>query len=267
MDVERRARLKKKAHRPLASAFRKLLAGTNVMAIDVEMFWPPDHDAIHFLAQVDRQEADWDFSIPTEHWRLASDPDGEFPEGLYDDIKHLFRTAWREARGTGQGTRAYLRMHDSLWSVDLATGREVWDRDRPDYVEPDRRPFSRGGRPTRRSSRNGELVRRGDPLSAVKRAYRTAEEPDPARSQYLWPERGIRIEIKNGRVQLIVYFKPFMDCVCGIWIGAHAWEVDDILGRAKAESFHSTGRIWQYDVDGFLSVGFDRGDRVVSICR
>ena len=110
-------------------------------------------------------------------------------------------------------------------------------------------------------------MRRGDPLSTVKKAYKITEEPDAERSQYFWPERGLRIEIKDGKVHLLVYFDPFPDCVCGIWIGAHAWEVDEVLGRAKAESFFSTGRLWQYDADGFMSVGFDKQDRVRSIGR
>lgn len=267
MNNDRRALLKRKAHRPLVSAFAKLLARPNVAVIDVEMFWPPDHDAIRFRARADKRDGDWGFSIPTEHWRLAADPSDEFPDELYPEIKHLFRAAWKEASAKLPGPLCYFRFHDSTSSVDLNTGREIWDRDRPDYVEPERRPFSREGRSTRKNARNGELVRRGDPLSAVKKAYKTTEEPDPERSQFFWPERGIRIEIEDGKVHLLVYFDPFADCICGIWIGAHAWEVDQVLGRAKAESFFSTGRLWQYDVDGFMSVGFDRQDRVRSIGR
>jgi hypothetical protein len=175
--------------------------------------------------------------------------------------------AWKKASAKAQGPRAYLRLHDSLSSVDLSTGREIRDRDRPNYVEPDRRPFSKDSRSTKRSSRNGELIRRGDSLAAVKKAYKITQEPDPERYQYSWPERGIRIEIKNGKVHFVVYFAPFPDCICGIWIGARAWEVDGILGHAKAESFISTGRLWQYDVDGFMSVGFDREDHVRTIVR
>jgi hypothetical protein len=267
MSDDRRALLKKKAHRSLAAAFGKLLARPSIVAIDVEMFWPPDHDAIHFLAQADKRDADWSFTIPTDHWRLATDEADELPDELYPEIKHLFRTAWKEASAKAPGPRAYLRFHDSRSAVDLNTGREIWDRERPDYVEPERKAFNREGRSTKKSSRNGELVRRGDPLSAVKKAYKITEEPDPAQSQYYWPERGMRIEIKEGKVHLLVYFDPFPDCICGIWIGAHAWEVDGILGRAKAESLFSTGKFWQYDVDGFMSVEFDRDDRVRSIGR
>ena len=267
MSINRRTLLKKKVQPPLASALVKLLVRPNVGSIDVEMFWPPDHDSLHFRAQADKRDTEWSFSIPTDYWRLATDPVDDLPEELYREIKHLFRAAWKEASAKVPGPRAYLRFHDSTSSVDLNTGREISDRDRPNYVEPARRPFSKQGHSTKKRSRNGEIVRRGDPLSAVKKAYNTIEEPDPERSQYFWPERGIRIEIKNGRVHFAVYFDPFPDCVCGIWIGAYAWEVDEILGRAKAESFFSTGRLWQYDVDGFMSVGFDHRDRVSSIGR
>src|SRR5262249_21177769 len=142
-------------------------ARPNVAAIDVEMFWPPDHDALRFRAQADKRDANWDFSIPTDHWKLATDSNGAFPEELYPEIKHLFRTAWKEASAKVRSPRGYLRFHDSTSSVDLSTGREIWDRDRPDRVEPERRPFSKEGSSTRKSSRNGELVRRGDPLSTV----------------------------------------------------------------------------------------------------
>lgn len=118
-----------------------------------------------------------------------------------------------------------------------------------------------------KSCRNGELIRRGHSIFQVKTAYGSAEDPDPKIAEYSWPDRGIRIEIREGKVHFIVYFPPFADCICGIWIGAHAWEVDEILGRAKSESFLSTGRLWQYDRDGFMSVSFDRQDRVASICR
>jgi hypothetical protein len=271
MSDDRRALLKRKAHRPLVSAFAKLLARPSLAAIDVEMFWPPDHDAIHFRAQADKRDVDWNFSVPTDHWKLPTDSSDEFPHELYPEIKHLFRAAWKEASAKHRGPRGYLRFHDSISSVDLNTGREIWDRDRPDYVEPERKPFRREGRSTKKSSRNGERVRRGDPLSKIKKAYGVSEDPVPKpfteESEYRWPDRGIRIEIAKDKLLAIVYFDPFPDCIGGIWIGAHAWEVDRILGRAKAESFSSSGRLWQYDVDGFMSVGFDRQDRVRWIGR
>lgn len=267
MNTDRRAQLAKMAQRRLVSAFQKVLKRTGVTTIEVEMHWPPDDDAIHFQAQADHAEVTWDFSIPTAQWQLPTDPDEDDPEGLYEEVQHLFRTAWKEARSKGSKTRAYLRFHDSSWSVDLHNGHEINDRDRPDYQEPARQPFSRTGRSSKKNLRNGELIRRGHPVSKVKTAYGIAEDPDPKKSEYSWPDRGIRIEIREGKVHFAVYFPPFPDCICGIWIGAHAWEVDEILGRAMSESFFSTGRLWQYDVDGFMSVSFDRQDRVTSICR
>lgn len=272
MSSQRRAHLKKKAGGRLATAFRKVLRKHSPAILDVEMFWPPDHDAIHFLALADGEEPEWDYSIPTAHWRLKGDP-ADLPDSLYDelhdDIRHLFRSTWKEVNSIAPESRAYLRLHDSTWSIDLRNGRQIMDVDRADYREPPRRPFRKGGRSTKRKRRNGELVRRSDPLEKVKRAYGITEDPDTKNlfPGYHWPKRGIRMEFERGNVRFIVYFDPFPDRICGIWIGAHAWEVDEILGRAKSETFTGTGRLWQYDVDGFMSVDFDEQDRVRSICR
>src|SRR5262245_6961773 len=97
MSDDRRALLKRKAHGPLVSAFAKLLARPNVVTIDVEMFWPPDDDAIQFRGEADKREVDWSHSIPTAHWQLPTDSRDEFPEDFYPEIKHLFRAAWKEA--------------------------------------------------------------------------------------------------------------------------------------------------------------------------
>jgi len=87
------------------------------------------------------------------------------------------------------------------------------------------------------------------------------------KSGYYWPERGLRIEFERDKINHLVYFAPFDETICGIWIGAHAWEVNEILGRPKAEFPRSPGRLWQYDIEGFMSVGFDVQDRVRSIGR
>jgi hypothetical protein len=86
------------------------------------MFWPPDHDAIHFLVQADKRDVrdvDWDFSIPTADWRLATDRRDDVPKGLYADVKYLFRKVWRETSTRPPGPRAYLRLHESSSSIDL----------------------------------------------------------------------------------------------------------------------------------------------------
>jgi hypothetical protein len=78
MNADRRAQLEKKAGRRLASAFRKVLKPPAVASIDIEMFWPPDHDGLHFLVQADKTEIDWDFSIPTADWQRPTDPVDDF---------------------------------------------------------------------------------------------------------------------------------------------------------------------------------------------
>ena len=272
MSSERREQLERKAGRRLAAAFRKVIRACEPATIDIEMFWPPDHDAINFLVQEDHRDAEWDFTIPTEHWQIPSDPEDDFPSRLLADIRSFFRATWKDVcQQYDSDARAYLRLHEDDGAIDLRNGRRINDRDRADYVPPDRRPFKRTGRSTKRKRRNGEVIRRGDSLARVKKKFAVTEEPDPKRargqSQYYWPDRGMRIEFKNKRVYHIVYFDRFPEMICGIWIGAHAWEVHELLGIAEDEGYFSTGRIWQYDVKGFMAVGFDKKDRVRSISR
>ena len=269
MNTKRRLQLNRKSGRRLAAAFRKLIRKYEPATIDIEMFWPPDHDRINFLVRADcsvASEAGWDFTIPTSHWQIAGDPEDDFPPKLLADIRSFFRSIWKEiCLEDDPDTRAYLRLHEDQSAIDLRNGRRIEDRDRPDYVEPARMPLKKSGRSTKRRRRDGELIRRGDSLSQVKKAYKISQDPDG--NQYHWPDRGIRIQMRRGKVHLVVYFDPFPGSVGGIWIGAHAWEVEEILGRAKAEFSNKTGRLWQYDVDGFMSVGLDRGDRVEFIGR
>tara|TARA_R110002073_G_scaffold27840_2_gene89077 strand:+ start:14100 stop:14795 length:696 start_codon:yes stop_codon:yes gene_type:complete len=166
--------------------------------------------------------------------------------------------------------RAYLRLHENDAAMDLRNGRQVNDRDRTDYVAPNRIPFKKTKVSTKRKRRDGEVIRRGTSLAKVKRVYGVTNDPDPkvqGKSQYYWPERGMRIGFKNEKVISVIYFAPFPDLVGGIWVGAQAWEVDALLGTAKDEGYFSTGRVWQYDVKGFMAVGFDKQDRVRSIAR
>lgn len=266
MSKERREKLLKKAGRRLAASFRKVLRSDKPEAIDIEMFWPPDHDEIGFLVQSDgRDSLAWDFALPTAHWRIASDPKVDFPTTLLADVRAFFRATWKEVRkATGTNARAYLRLHEDNSAIDLTNGRRINDCDRPNYSIPDRKSFKKRGRPATLKRRNGELIRRGDRLSKVKKAYHISDDPDGI--DYYWPERGIRIGVQRGVVNLVAYFAPFPDAICGIWIGARASEVDKILGRAKRE-FFQPHRLWHYDLDGFMSVGFDRNDRVDFIGR
>ncbi len=272
MSTERREQLKRKSGRRLAAEFRKVLRVHDPATIDIEMFWPPDHHAINFLVHADRQATEWDFTIPTAGWQIASDPEGDFPSRLLADIRSFFRATWKDVcQKLDSDIRAYLRLHEDDGAVDLRNGRRIKDCDRADYVPPERRPFKKTGRSTKRKRQNCEIIRRGDTVAKVKRKFNATEDPDPKRglgqSQYYWPDRGMRAEITNGKVNHIVYFDPFPDTICGIWIGAHAWEVHDILGAAKEEAYFSAGRIWQYDVKGWMTVGFDKNDRVRSISR
>ena len=270
MSAERREQLKRKAGRRLNGAIRKVIRSAKPSTIDIEMFWPPDHDEINFLVQADWQPTEWDFAIPTSHWRLPHDRDDDAPSDLLADIRSFFRATWRQIRTQhSSDARAYLRLHEEESSIDLRNGRRINDCDRPAYTEPSRVPFNQRRRSTRKKRRNGELVRRGDSLSKLKRAYKISEGPEEG--QYYWADQGVRIEIRKGRIDHIFYFDPFHHSICGIWIGAHAWEADEILGRAKTECWvgpiGKATRLWQYDCDGFMSVGFDMDDTVKFIGR
>ena len=270
MSDERRTQLQRRCGSRLRKAFRGLLKTHEPGTIDVVMFWPPDHDAIHFLASVDRKETSWDFDIPTKQWTVAGDPDDRWPSDLLMDVRHLFRSVWKDVAASSNDTRAYLRLHEDDTGIDLKNGRQVADRDRPDHIEPDRIPFTRTGESTRNRSRDGERFRLGDTLAQVQRACGVDAPPDEKRrgvTQYYWPDRGMRIEFEKDRVALVVYFAPFAQKIGGAWIGAHAWEIHDRLGPANREFMTSRGRIWHYDVDGTLVVSFDRKDRVSSIGR
>jgi hypothetical protein len=250
--------------------------------IDIEMSWPPE-GKISFLVQADPNpiEVEWDLSISPKDWPLKSGSGDRVPSRLYADIVDLVRSVWKEIGATAPGTKAYLRLHDSIHSTDLRTGRKIDDRGRPDFKESARCPVKKVGRSTRKNRCDGELIRRGDSLAKVKRAFKTKETPndlpDSRLSQYYWPERGMRIAFEKDSVNSVVYFAPFSDAVCSIWIGAHAWEVEEILGRANHEAWTSVyddkggmigrQRSWVYDVDGHLCVAFDRTDRVRSILR
>ena len=232
------------------------------------MYWPPDHDEIRFLAQVDRNDVVWDFSIATDSWATNDDPHDTWPADLEADIRHLFRATWKDSRASAPSTRAYLRLHDSDSSIDLQNGRRIADCDRPDFQEPPRKPFKRSGR-TKKRRRPSELIRRGDSVQSVKDVFGVDDDPQKigSRSHYDWPDRGIRIVLEKSKVIEVICYEPFPDTIQGIWIGANAWEVDQELGRAESEACFASGRIWHYPVGrrSKVVVTFDKKDRVKSI--
>lgn len=264
----RREQLQRLAGKRLAKVLQRVTKKYSHHYIDIEMQWPAKGESIDFLASANKSEIAWEFSIPAFEWHLVSDPPDDLPDGIHGDVRHFFAEVWKEISSKAPNSHMFFRLHDSGYSVDLLTGVQVVDYERADHVEPKRKPFAIMKGSPKPSNENGELIRRGDSLQKVKEAYKITEEPNPGPrfSQYDWQSKGIRINIENDEVAFVSYLNTFNACICGIWIGAHAHEVDQILGRAKHE-FQYADRLWHYDIDGFMSVGFDENDCVDFIGR
>jgi hypothetical protein len=103
-------------------------------------------------------------------------------------------------------------------------------------------------------------------------------------ASYSWPNLGIRIWFHDGKVESVFYSAPFAHTICGVWLGAHAWQVNELLGRADKESFWSgvsddsanqgrddlfpsRVRIWEYKRNGYMWLRFDAKDCVETIGR
>ena len=269
--------------------FRSVAKIASAATIDVTMYWPPDHDGIHFLFGIGKDKHNWDFEIPSSHWQLVGEAKDNIPAGLMMDIRHLFREIWKDVFRHIPDTQAYLRLHDDIDSIDLRNGRRISDSDRADYSEPNRMPFRKPPSLKKSRRQDHELIRRGDSLSKVKKAYGVAADPEsePTKrrdASYWWPDLGIRIWFCKAKVESVYYSTPFPHKICGVWIGAHAWQVNELLGRADKESFWSDYsdykmgggtkegfpprlRIWEYGVDGYLWLRFNDRDCVATIGR
>ena len=266
MSAERRSLLDSKSRPRLVTLFRKALKLSKAKDIDIELFWPPEQEAILILVQAGKEVVDLQFSIPKTQWRIPTDPANSDPPKLYADILHLFRSVWKDVGIDLPDTRAYLRLHDDCSSVDLRDGKKIDDDDRRDFVAPKRKKFSTQSPSTRQDRKDGELIRRGDSLEQVKIAFNETTDPKRGDNGYAWPQRGIRIVFQKKVVAYVVYFGPFSGTIGGIWIGAHAWEVEEILGIAPQEALLPQ-RLWRFNVDGFMNVSFDKKDRVQTILR
>jgi hypothetical protein len=287
---DRREQLMRKSGKRIAALFRAVMKAPATLSqtapiIDVMMFWPPDHSGeIDFLFGSGKDNPDWNLRMPASHWRLAADAKGKIPAGLLADLRHLFRRVWKDISSESPAIEAYLRLHDDVHSVNLRNGRRTLDTNRADYREPSRKAFRkpRSLKVNRRG--NGDRVQRGDSLAKVKKTFGVKEDPQPEKSvhrdaQYHWPELGIRIWFRKRRVESVYYNAPFAHKISGVWIGAHAWQVDQILGRASKEDswrdysgrvkdpFRNTLRIWEYTTDVYLWLRFDDKDRVETIGR
>ena len=268
MSHERRTQLTGKSGSKLTLILKKMLKVPEIRNIDVELFWPPDLEAIEIMVRCGGHRPDQSLTIPLSHWRLPTDPAHRDPPGLYADIMFVCRAVWKDIGQEELDIRAYLRMHDSDFSVDLRNGRKIGDRDRPDLQKVARKTVAPQRRSTQKERPDGDLIRSGDPVDKISKVYKASEVTAPRHPGEHWSclQRGIRWFVEGTKVTTAVYCKPFADSICGIWIGASAKEVEEVLGKAKRE-FLMPQRLWQYEVKGSLSLSFNNKDRVTVIQR
>jgi hypothetical protein len=265
---ERRTQLICKSGPKLTLILKRMLKVSEIKNIDVELFWPPDLEAIEIMVRCGGHNPDQTLTIPVSHWRLPTDPVHRDPPDLYADIIFVCRAVWKDISKEVLDIRAYLRMHDSDYSVDLRNGRKIDDRDRPDLQKPARKTVAPQRRSTQKERPDGDLIRSGDPVDKISQIYKESGVTTPKHPGDHWscPSRGIRWFVGGKKVTTTVYFKPFADSICGIWIGASAQEVEEVLGKARRE-FQMPQRLWQYEIQGSLSLIFNDKDRVTVIQR
>lgn len=271
----------------LVSALTKLMSKDPGQVIDLEVSWPPE-GSVHFAALDGFNQLDWSHRIRTTRWeKLAGGETQEAYEKLFDALCQLFRRAWRRLGRSRKGANAYLRLPDQESSVDLSTGKELDDIDRPSAAPTKRAPPRRHSTAKAKAAvkpkkskpktnrtegqawRDGEKVFVGDTLTRVKKVLRIKEDPDLLIDDfkiYFLNELGLQIGIDGKTVKYVRYQEPFRHKVRGIWIGARDWEVEEELGKCSGEVDSAFGRKWRYRNDGKkLDLLFTRRNRVYMI--
>jgi hypothetical protein len=126
--------LDKDVESELTTALADLMELAPDGVLDIEMSWPPDDYSITFLALADGEEVYWDHEILAEPWVDLLFVDDDHDETVLEEIDlelcAMFQRCWENL---GQGafeTRAFLRKHDDIEAMDLASGEIVHDRDR-----------------------------------------------------------------------------------------------------------------------------------------
>lgn len=230
-------------------------------AIDIECHLPVEDAGVHVVAY-----SKW-LIHAEEPVRLAAEFVDDTAWGGGDialpELRELLAQALPRTRE--KIAPIYIRNHDSAWSLALQTGDTIWDSDRPDRVPPPRMPVRKVAGWVPGEDVDGETVRRGDGINLLQAS--TSVPTEELCERLL--QQGIRVALEDdgNTISHIAYTRPFARKVCGIWIGASAWQVEQILG-APVEEFTLTGRrAWKYKMNGPLSVAFDENDLVALIGR
>ena len=131
--------LDKDVENELTTALADLTELAPDAVLDIEMSWPPDDYSITFLAWADGEEVYWDHEILAEPWVdllfVDDDYDEEVLEELDRELYVMVRRSWENLGQADLEARAYLRKHDDIEAMDLASGEIVQDRDRDRLVE------------------------------------------------------------------------------------------------------------------------------------
>jgi hypothetical protein len=237
--------------------------------IDVEIEWPPDENGVSLFAWCGMLVYGRQPTRVGKHFL-----DSIAWEGTEIDVPGILTLLVKAGQGESLqcsiGPPIYLRVHDSASSIALDTGEQIWDRKRPDRVPPPRKPVANTRGSPVVDPREGQELRRGGSITAARSVIGAAADANAAELLKKFLAIGVRVglDIDGDTIAYLAYIQPYPRKVCGVWIGASAAEVQEILGIAEDEFKVNRGRrAWVYDHDGHLSVSFDDNDFVNAIGR
>lgn len=176
----------------------------------------------------------------------------------------------RAAGSRADGPPIYVRVHDSASAVSLNDGAEILDRKRPDRVPPPRRPVPQVRGLPAADPREGEELHRGASLMGSRTILGSDAPTTTPDLQKRFLALGIRgaLAEDGDTIRHLAYIQPYPRKVCGVWLGASAADVQEILGVVEDETtMGRRSRFWIYELRGHLGIGFDETDRENVIVR
>ena len=277
MSKQRQEQLSRRLGKKLSRSLDNLLPPDQGTVVDFVIFYPPDEDdgLMNVLANLDGEEASWDFQIEGRDWRVRGDKssDADCPRDLFPDLKQFFRACWRDVLSRSDVAHsAYLRIHDSIDSVNLKNGRRISDDLRPDIQARSTIDNFKKVRTTqRKKAPKPTPFRLDDTPKRVQNLLKTDRKPQPFRggvTEMGFGDLGLRMYFKNNKAYMLHFFPPYAESIDGIWIGAHASIVQKVLGTPARESYvgfnvggKKCHRRWTYP-KRHLHVNFDYWDCV-----
>jgi hypothetical protein len=236
--------------------------------IDIEAEWPPSDDGLLLIACTGWVTSPRPTRVADHFLEASAWGGGDIePDALF----RLMATASGPRVGSDtDGPPIYVRLHDSAWSVVLRSGQEIWDQDRPVRIPPPMRPIQQvEGAPPVDPTDSIEL-RRGHSIARARAIVEASWAVPIDEYLRLLLAHGIRVTLDDdgNTIQTVTYIRPFPRKMCGVWLGASAWQVQQILGPPVDEFTLGPGnRAWTYHLEGHLGIAFDEQDRVTEITR